>query len=253
MAAFQNRSVVSPIFCLLLCWVWLLCGHTSEPGKPPRIAPGSSLLSHFHLCFSTCPLWSRNRAQTPIAQPWFMLIFPGVQSTMKQRLAAPLGAQGAPSWLFAALLWFHPVVSGTSEPQQSLSAFSFSGFAAARPWWLLPCWESGWVFTPRRGIRWDRKLHPFSGCNWAPRVRMSSSLSTMRVHCKFTARFLFCLLIPAFPAVGFPVESFLIYTCLKYKPEFFSLMVFSQLIFQEVRIQISLCWDNSVALGALNL
>lgn len=75
----------------------------------------------------------------------------------------------------------------------------------------------------------------------------------MRGHCRFTAQFLFYLLIPAFPSAGFPVELFLIYTCLKHKPEFFSLTVFSQLIFQEVGIRISLCWDNSVALGTLNL
>lgn len=210
MAPFKNGSVVLPIFSLLLSWVWLVCGHTSEPGKPPRIDPGSSL-SQFHLYFSTCPSWSRNRARTLIAQPW--LIFWSSEYHEIQRLAAPQGAQGAPCWLLSPLLWFFLCCLARLGP--SRASLGFSGFASAQLWWLLPCWESGWVFAPRRGIRWDRKLHPFSGCNWAPRVRMSSSLSRMRGCCRFTAQFLFSLLSPAFPAVGFPVESFLIYTCLK--------------------------------------
>lgn len=85
-------------------------------------------------------------------------------------------------------------------------------------------------------------------------MRMSSSLSRMRGRCRFTAQFLFSLLSPAFPAAGFPVESFLIYTCLKdAKWNSSASQYFPLLIFQEVGIQISPCWDSSVALGAVNL
>lgn len=77
------------------------CDWSVVTGKPPRIDPGSSL-SQFHLRFSA---WSRSRAQTEIAQPCFVQIFSGAQSTMRCRLAAPWGA---PCWLLAALLWFYP-------------------------------------------------------------------------------------------------------------------------------------------------
>lgn len=67
-----------------------------------------------------------------------------------QTLAAPSGAQGAAlCWLFAALVWFSPVVSGMSGPQQSLSGFLWVCIspalvaAALLRKWLSFCTQTG--------------------------------------------------------------------------------------------------------------
>lgn len=196
MAAFQNGSVVLPIFCLLLSWVWLLCGHTSEPAKPPRIDPG--VLSLSSTCVSQRGAGAGRRRRLLNLG---LCRFFWNSSTMRWRLAAPWGA---PCWLLAALLWFYP--------------------SAVWHFWAPaePAWVSLGLHQPSPAEKAAEFVHPdgeSEGTGSSTRAQGVAELGWESAQWEDTVdlqpSFYFLCLSLLFQLLALPVESFLIYTCIK--------------------------------------
>lgn len=137
MAAFPKGSVVLPIFCCCSAGRDCPVVTQSEPGKPPRIDPGSFSLSlSVPLVFLNVPFVEQEQGSDSDCSTWgYADISWSSEHREMQSLAAPSGALGALCWLLCC--GFPPWCLACLGP--SRASQPFSGFASAQPWWLLPC------------------------------------------------------------------------------------------------------------------